>query len=224
MDKLREQAKTVTYISLIFSASSFVLLYNTFPQVKHWTEIAELLGVSWTLLPIGFVLFYNKIGWKYINRHLDFAGYWDFEEEQSEWSGAHGEKHDYVAWGFMRILQDPRSIRMVEGQTHKGSSNELPSEVGRWWSIACELDAERGIITAALDHQSGIKRVGGAVKYGVEIITVTERNNRGLPIRMSSKVYHCIGHGKPRIVSCKYSRRSHQESRSARPSEPKGSS
>jgi hypothetical protein len=63
-------------------------------------------------------------------------------------------------------------------------------------------------MSATLQHESSPERIGGAVVYGVEIFTVTERGIRERPLGLSSKVYHCIGHGQPRIVVCKYTRRS----------------
>jgi len=208
MDKLRSQRDKVTYLVIFLAASSYYFLYGNLPAFKRLSDTAQLFGISWTILPLLLMLAYEKFGWKWINPEFDFAGYWDFIEDQFD-ATPDGEKYDYSAWGHLKIVQNTTSIRIVDGQTHKGNPDERqqPLEVSRWWSASCELDAENGVISATLHHESSPVRVGGAVLYGVEIFTVTKRGPREKPLNMSSKVYHCVGYGQPRIVAVRYTRR-----------------
>jgi hypothetical protein len=208
MEKLRSQRDKVTYLVIILAASIYFFFYANIPAFKSLVDTAQLLGLSWTVLPIALIYFYEKLGWKLINPSLNFAGIWDFTEEQFEWT-PDGERLDYSAWGHMKIVQSCTAIRIVDGQTHKGSPDEQfePLEVSRWWSASCELDAESGVIWATLQHESSPVRLGGAVQYGVEIFSTTKRAWRERPVAMSSKVYHCVGQGQPRIVAVRYTRR-----------------
>lgn len=207
MDKLRQQAARFSFIAWVVTASSYFFLFATFPFVKEWASVITLLGVSWTIIPFSVVLFYEKYGWRYVNRDVDLVGYWDFGEDQFKWDKDGGEAFDYAAWGHMRVVQDTKSIHILDGQTFaERKPNERPLEIARWWSDACDLNASSGTITAALNHEPAPLRVGGAIKYGVEVFTITQRY-RGKPICLSSTVYHCIGYGEPRIVACKYVRR-----------------
>jgi hypothetical protein len=106
------------YLVLFFAASGYYFCYSQIPAFKHLADTAELFGLSWTTLPIMFMFFYERIGWKWFNPDLDLAGYWDFVEDQFELLPDGAESYDYSAWGHIKIAQNTAVIRIVDGLTH----------------------------------------------------------------------------------------------------------
>ena len=117
-----------------------------------------------------------------------------------------------------KIYQNVRSISIIEGETYEQkerSSNittkpetkpTASKKIADWWSVSCELDENAGRISCTLEHDFLLNREEGDIRYGVEIIKVTKRGRRGRPIKLSSKVYHCIGAKDPHQIEVSYTR------------------
>jgi hypothetical protein len=208
MDKLRSQARSFIFATIIMSSYiNFFLLYHV-DSFRKWADFGGLIGVTWTILPVLIIFTYEKVLWKCVNPHLDFEGHWSFSEEQYELLPNGEQKLDYTAWGGMKIRQNPYSIAIIEGQTHKGNQEQKENnEISTWWSESCDFDNRSNKIIATIGHKSAALRPGGNVQYGVEEITVVNRDKFGRPRELSSTIYHCVGQGKPRVVSCHYTRK-----------------
>ena len=209
MDKIRNQHKHFVYSVFVLSASLYFFLYINTPSTKSTLNLLRWFGFSWPACAAFIIFVYERWGWKIVNPRFDFSGQWDFFENQFSLNPETGEHNfEYEATGSMKIMQSVRSIAIIEGQTHKKNlKGSIKTGVATWWSLSCELDKLGSILHCALDHKSAPGRKGGAVKYGVEVLTVEDRDNHGRPIKMSSVVYHCVGTGTPHLVNATYNRK-----------------
>lgn len=219
MNRLRDHHKRFIYAALAATASFYFFLLFKVQSSRATLDTLAWFGVSWSVVGGLVVILYEKWVWRICNRKYDFAGIWRFTETQYR---VNPESLEAVvacyARGSMRIVQDLRSICIVEGQTYELNrqdtaatdiSNTDPPPANKtsdWWSIACELDENASKIYGALDHESTLERKGKPIGYGIEVFRVRERTKSGRPIRMSSTVYHCIGAGEPRQIDVNYTR------------------
>lgn len=208
MNKIREQHKFVIYSIFVVTASVYFFLSTSVSIASDVIDRLRFFGVSWPVIAGGAVFLYEKWGWKFFNPRLDFSGQWRFSEDQFILDAETGDhKFSYSASGCMTVVQDVRSVSIIEGQTKKkveqGSGDQ---EISTWWSVSCDLNDTGSVLYCALDHKSAPGRKGGAVKYGVEVFSVKERDLKGRPVEMSSVVYHCIGAGVPHLVHVNYTR------------------
>lgn len=135
MDKLRETTRRLTFLVWGLAASIYFALYYTIAGFKTWMETSAIYGISWTVIPISLVLFYEKFGWKLAFRELDFDGYWDFSEKHFT-PTSEGERFDYDASGYMHVVQSSRSIRIVSGHTYRyNAQSKKDEEISSWWSV-----------------------------------------------------------------------------------------
>lgn len=203
MEYLRKQHTTVIYSVLFFSAPLYFYLYYQVPYFREISDTFTIVNLSWSIVPVSVVLVYETWLWRALNPRLDYSGKWEFLEDQHSVDG----QLDYRAYGSMKIEQSTRRIQLVEGITVQIFEDDSQNrQVATWHSTGCSLDEKTGQISAALDHLPNSDRQGGAIKYGVEILRVSERGSRGRPTRMSAKVYHCVGWGEPRVVTTEYTR------------------
>jgi hypothetical protein len=208
MNKIRNQHKFIIYSVFALSASLYFFILINAPSTKDALSLLQWFGISWVAIAASIIFLYEKWGWKILNPRLDFAGQWCFSEEQFI-CNPETQQHTfaYVAKGNMTIVQDVSSIAIIEGQTQQKLENSTTTDIATWWSVACDLNDTGSILYCALDHKSTPGRKGGAVRYGVEVFTVKERDSLGHPIKMSSVVYHCIGAGVPHLVNVDYERK-----------------
>lgn len=217
MDKIRSQHKLCIY--LVFGVTASIWFYILFNYPGSTSKLGNLqwFGITWTAVAALLVLLYEKWGWRWINPQFNFVGEWDFTEEQYTLDrGSEEDQFVYEASGSMRIVQDVRSISVVEGQTFRTMDKAAcPSgkrQIAVWRSLACNLNDTATVIWCALGHESSPGRKGGAVMYAIEIISVMKRDHRGRPAEMSSVVYHCVGSGTPHLVKTNYQHKNRKAS------------
>jgi hypothetical protein len=197
MEKLRTQYRTTVLSSTVGVAALYWYLYYTYGnQLGTLKELLPLVGLSVPVIAGAIILFYERIGWRLINRPHDFAGDWHFVGTQYSVDPVTKEYSEaYDVWGTMTIEQSIDSIEISSGETYKECKGESP-HLGTWKSISFDQDKSGTQLVVALDHQMSPARKSGNTKYGLEIFTAVKWHEgffgRGHPIEMSSEVYHCI--------------------------------
>jgi hypothetical protein len=171
----------------------------------------DILSISFSAVAGAVILFYETFAWRWFNPRLDFSGEWGFTETQFAIDPTTGEfQPAFDAWGVLTITEDVSSIGIAKGETFIGDG-EHKRRFSTWHSMACDLNEDGNQLFAALDHTPVPGGKGGDVKYGIEIFTVTNRQNtwlrKGRPLTMTSEVLHSIERGaKAHRVSVDYIR------------------